>query len=286
MKIKLFKTKDKFLYNFDKYCYIDEYLMNGKEIQKTFCRDWYVIDEYPNLLQKKKTIKVNERWELKNKDLYNETIPLVVDEHSKEKYKNLVESDLYEYTFEEKEVLEDVELEVEEIGEVDDDIPFEHKEIIESEYGWYSRGKEEVYLINKINFSLEDNCLIPTPIKELTRPCKLKKEFLFQILVDYIKRNIDLNYAKIDSDYDFHFSVCCPNDKRINIIDWSNKYDNKWTLKDLYAKNFKELIKKIEKIEKEIIDYINKDHVCPYCNGTGCTDKKFDINKWFEGDEQ
>lgn len=62
MKIQLIKTKDKYLYKFDEYCYISEHLMNGKEIQKTFKSDWYVIDEYPNLLQKKGTIKINERW--------------------------------------------------------------------------------------------------------------------------------------------------------------------------------------------------------------------------------
>ena len=36
MKIQLIKTKDKYLYKFDGYCYISDHLMNGKEIQKTF----------------------------------------------------------------------------------------------------------------------------------------------------------------------------------------------------------------------------------------------------------
>lgn len=283
MKIKLVKLKDKYLYKFDSYCYISNHLMNGKEIQKTFNSDWYVIDEYPNLLQEKDFIKINERWTLKNKNLYNETIPLVVDEHSKDKYKNLVESDLYEYTYEEKEILKNVELEIEEIGVIDDDVPFEHKEMIQSTYGWFSREKEEVYLINKIDFSLKDNCLIPSPIKQLTKPCMLCKDYLFQILTDYIKRNIDLNYAKVKDDYSWRFSVVTNNQKQMCIISWTNGSSDKiWTLKDLYANNFKELVKKIEKMKKEIINYINKEHVCPHCNGTGCMNDRFDINDWFE----
>lgn len=286
MKIQLVKLKDKYLYKFDGYICRKDCLMNGKEIKETFKSDWNVIDEYPKLLQEKETIKINERWELKNKELYNETIPLVVDEHSKEKYKNLVESDLYEYTFEEKEILEDKELEIEEIGIIDDDIPFEHKEIIQSSYGWYSKGKEETYLINKIDFSLKDNCLTPTPIKELTKPCMLCKDYLFQILTDYIKRNIDLNYAIVKDDYTWRFSVVANNQRQICILSWQNDSSDKiWTLKNLYAKNFKELVKKIEKMEEEIINYINKEHVCPHCNGTGCIDYRFDTNKWFDGDE-
>ena len=283
MKIKLLKTKDKYLYTFERYCSISDYLINGKEIRKTFRNDWYVIDEYPKIFQKKETIKINERWELKNKELYNETIPLVVDEHSKEKYKNLVESDLYNYTYNEKEVLNDIELEVEEIGVIDDDVPFEHKEMIETSYGWYSKGKEEVYLINEIVFSLKDNCLTPSPIKELTKPCMLCKDYLYQILTDYIKRNIDLKYAKVKDDYNWKFTVVTNNQRQMCILSWLNDdSDKKWTLKDLYAINFKELVKKLERMEKEVISYINKDHVCPYCDGTGCINDKFNISKWFE----
>lgn len=283
MKMQLVKLKNRYLYKFENYVYIDKCLMNGKEIQKTFDSKWYVVDEYPELLQEKETIKINERWELKNKELYNETIPLVVDEHSKEKYKNLVESDLYEYTYEKKEILKDIELEIEEVGVIDDDVPFEHKEMIQSSYGWYSRGKEELYLINKVTFSLKDNCLTPTPIKELTKPCMLCEDYLFQILTDYIKRNIDLNYAKVKDDYTWRFSVVTNNQREMCILSWRNdSHDKIWTLKNLYANSFKELVKKIKKMEKEIINYINNEHVCPHCNGTGCLDYEFDTNKWFE----
>lgn len=283
MKIQVVKLNDKCLYKFVECYYVSKYLMNGKEIQKTFQQNWYVINEYPELLQEKETIKINERWTLKNKDLYNETIPLVVDEHSKDKYKNLVNSDLYEYTYEKNEVLKDVELEIEEIGVIDDDVPFEHKEIIECERGWYSRGKEEVYLINQVRFSLKDNCLTPSPIKELTKPCMLCKDYLYQILTDYIKRNIDSNYAIVKDDYNWRFNVVTNNQRQICILSWINHSSDKcWTLKDLYASNFKELVRKIEKMEKEVINYINKDHVCPHCNGTGCISDNFDTNKWFE----
>ena len=287
MKIKLIETEDKYLYKFDEYIYdINEYYMNGKELKETFESKWFVIDEFPKLLQKKEIVKVNERWTLKNKDLYNETIPLVVDEHSKDKYKSLVESDLYEYTYEEKEVYKAIDLEIEKIGEINDSIPFEHKEIIETERGWYSRGKRKVYLIKYVKFSLKDNCLTPVPIKELTKPCMLNRDYLYQILTDYIKRNVDLNYAKVKSDYDWRFEVVTNNEKETCILCWYNhERDNAYTLQNLYAKNYKELINKLEKMKKDIIKYINREHTCPNCGGTGCIVTKFDVNKWFDKGE-
>ena len=106
--------------------------------------------------------------------------------------------------------------------------------------------------------------------------------FLHKILTDYIKRNIDLTYAKVKDDYDWRFNVVTNNQRQMYILSWSSdRNDKNWTLQNLYANNFKELVKKIKQMENEIITYINKDHVCPYCNGTGCKTEKFDTNKWF-----
>lgn len=279
MKITILKTEDKYLYKIDGYFNPEYYLMNGKELENTFARDWFVCNEYPNLLQKKVKVKINERWELKNKDLYNETIPLVVDEHSKEKYKNLVESDLYNYTFEEKETFENQELEVKEYNEIKDNIPFDYKVNLTSD-GW-CRETTKRYLINNIEFSIKDNCLVPSPIKQLTKPCVLDRKFLYEILVDYVKRNINKNYATVDRDYRFCFRVCCANEKKDTLIYWENDYDKRFTFEHLPANNFKELVKKIEAMKKEIIEWVNKEHICPACCGTGRIDKELDIKKYF-----
>jgi hypothetical protein len=278
-EIKIVKLKDKYLINLEVYD-SKKYLINGEELRETFLRGWYECSKEPKLLQEKKLIKLNERWELKNKDLYNETIPLVVDEHSKGKYKNLVESDLYTYTCDTGETLETIEFEVIERHEINDDIPYDNIEIITTKEGWYSELKTS-YLIERVEYSLADNCLIPTPIKQLTCPCILPKNILYLVLTDYIKRNINSNFAKVENDYDYYFSVETVETKK-TLIYWKNNSDKVCTLKDLHAKNFKELVKKIEKMRTEIIEYINQEHICEYCGGTGCKTKKLDIDKYFE----
>ena len=134
-EIKIIKLKYKYLYRINLYRE-EDYLMNGKEIKKTFKDNWYVGEEEPKLLQEKDKVKINERWELKNKDLYNETIPLVVDEHTKEKYNSLIQSDLYTYSYDEKEILEDIPLNVVSFTEINEDVPFEYEEIVETNDGW------------------------------------------------------------------------------------------------------------------------------------------------------
>lgn len=278
-KIKVIKLKNKYLYNLDIYYYVENYLMNGKELTKTFCRDWYVSEDRPIKLQRKETVKINERWELKDKDLYNETIPLVVDEHTKEKYQALIKSDLYSYTYEEKEVLEDIELEQIDYMEINEDIPFEHEEIFRTSDGWYSKEVKS-YLINNIEYSIADNCLIPSPIKELTKPCVLSRENLYTILVDYIHRNIDRNVAEITSEYSFCIRIENVKTKR-RIIEWENDYDKRYTLYSLHANNFKELVEKLEKMKKGVIDYINNKHVCPHCGGSGFSSEELDLEKFY-----
>lgn len=278
-QIKIVKLKDKYLFYLDIYD-PKKYLINGEELRKTFLKNWYECSKEPNLLQEKKPIKLNERWELKNKDLYNETIPLVVDEHSKEKYKNLVESDLYTYICDVGETLETIEFEVVERHEINDDIPYDNIEIITTKNGWYSDTKTS-YLIERVEYSLTDNCLIPTPIKQLTCPCILPKNILYVVLTDYIKRNINNNFANISDDYMFRFGVETLKTHK-KLIHWKNDYNQVYTLKDLYAKNFKELVKKLEKMKVEIIEYINQEHICEHCGGSGCKSETLDINKYFE----
>lgn len=277
-EITIIKLKDKYLYKINIYR-AENYLMNGKEIQKTFKDDWYVSEEEPKLLQEKDKIKINERWELKNKDLYNETIPLIVDEHTKEKYNSLIQSDLYEYSYDEKETLNNIQLKVISFTEINEDIPFDYKEIVETNEGWYIKKKTQ-YLIQRAEYSIQDNCLIPEMIKELTRPCVLPKKVLYEILVDYIHRNIDRNVAKIDNEYSFCIRIKDIRNGR-TILEWENDYDKRYTLKDLHADNFKELTQKLDKMKRDVINYINKRHICEHCNGTGFSDEKLTLEQYY-----
>lgn len=277
-EIKIIKLKNRYLYYINIYR-PEEYLMNGKALEATFKAYWYVIEEEPRILQRKETIEINKKWELKNKELYNETIPLIVDEHTQDKYKSLINSDLYKYTYDEKEILKDIELEVISYQEINEDIPFDYEEIVETSEGWYINKKTK-YLIERVTYSIQDNCLIPSPIKELTRPCILPKKILYEILVDYILRNIDKNVAKVTSNYGFCIRIENVQTNR-RIIEWENDYDGRYTLKDLYANNFTELVSKLENMKEDVIKYINQRHVCEHCNGSGFSDKELNLKKYY-----
>lgn len=277
-EIKIIKLQDKYLYKVNIYR-LEDYLMNGKEIKTTFKNNWYVSEDEPKLLQKREKIKVNERWELKNKDLYNETIPLVVDEHTKEKYNSLIQSDLYTYSYDEKEILKDIPLNVISFIEINDNIPFDYEEIVETNDGWCYRNKT-TYLIERVEYSIQDNCLIPEMVKELTKPCILPKEILYEILTDYIHRNIDRNVAKITDEYSFCIRIEDIRNGR-RILEWENNYDKRYTLKSLYANNFKELTQKLDKMKQDVINYINKRHICECCNGTGFADEKLSLEQYY-----
>lgn len=273
-EIKIIKLKDKYLYKISLYRK-ENYLMNGKEIEKTFKDYWYISKNEPKQLQEKDKIKVNERWELKNKELYNETIPLIVDEHTKEKYNSLIQSDLYNYSYDEKEILKDIPLNVISFTEINEDIPFDYETIVETSDGWCCKRKTK-YLIERVEYSIQDNCLVPEMIKDLTKPCILPKKILYDILTDYIKRNIDRNVAKITSEYSFCIRIEDIRNGR-KILEWENDYDKRYTLNNLYASNFKELTEKLDKMKEDVINYINKRHICECCNGTGFADKKLNL---------
>lgn len=278
-KIKIIETKGKTLFHVDGYNH-DRLLANGKPLEKTFRNGWYVLDGKLNTLQEKSTIRINERWELVDKELYNESLPLLIDEHSKEKYINFINKDLYKYCFETKDVLIDVNYEIIEATKINEEILFETKVEFKK---WDSIKREwvkEHYLIDELVYSFVDNCLTPSPVKELTSPCLLKGNLLFYILKDYIKRNIDLNKAKITSDYDFIFEVRTRSDitlfKLGNETDYVKHYG---TTPDLVGSNFNDLLTKLENLKKAIIKHINQG-VCPHCQGRGYINFDFNIKDY------
>lgn len=265
MKIikNVYELKQGFIYTKPDDCWNFEksFLINGLEPIKTFKDGYYYSDKKIKKIEEKKTIKINERWELKNKELYNEKIPMIIDNSTREVFDSLIENNLYDYTYEEKNVIENIDFKILNYQKIDVTNRF-NDYTIRREYsswnGWQDHAK---YIINDLLYTLEDNCLIPSPIKELTRPCVLPGSRLYEIIRDFIKRNIDKNVSDITSDYDFTFTVKDIRTKMtIFIMNNDNGRNNDYKLynfDDIISENYDELLNKINKIKKIIIEHIN-----------------------------
>ena len=158
-------TKPDNCWNFEK-----DFLVNGLEPIKTFKDGFYYLENKIKKIEEKKTIKINERWELKNKELYNEKIPMIIDSSTKEVFNNLIENNLYDYTFETKDVKEKVDFKILNYTKINANNIFNNYTIRKEYSSWNGWEEKRKYLINALLYSIEDNCLIPTPIKELTKP--------------------------------------------------------------------------------------------------------------------
>lgn len=272
MKIKIIEMKNTSLIG-ESYR-LEHLFINGEKPLETFKYGWIKINGKVKKIQDKVTKKKNERWELKNKELYNETIPLLIDNYSQEKYKALVESDLYEHKYETYEELEDVEFEIEEKIVLKDEILFETKTGYKT-YSW-SRGWEEPYLINECTYSFTDQCFVQSPLLELTCPVMLKRNSVFKIVKTIVTQIV--NYDKI--------SIKENSDYILNIMDFKQKYtilklDNwenincKNPMPNIFAKNINELQEKLKYMAYKIKDYVENEYKYSWCEYIANFDEDF-----------
>lgn len=136
-------------------------------------------------------------------------------------------------------------------------------------------------------------------------PCKLSSEQMYSVIRNYVKKNIDTRYAKIESDYDFHFEVS----RNIGLADPYTKMEDinrgykrrkpKWVTRTISTKratilnlkrkasdsnygsgcdlapeivgeNYTDLTEKVDKYLEELMTSINKNYCeCLNCKGWG-----------------
>ncbi len=250
--IKAYKLKNKTLFGcFYEYSW-EKYKANGKPLEKTFLDGWYSVDGELKTLTKVRIEYKNKRYELKNKDLYNEKIPLIIDEHSKEKYESLLEQNLYELVYDEIEIEEPVEFEV---IEVDIDLKYDLKTAKEYSFThcWNSNRRTH-YIINLVEFRTFDKCLYPRPLLDLTRPCALTGKKLFIVLSEMIYSKIaTITRVKKFDENQFIVNDIENENCLINWEYWSYKSpNNKFDDFMVIANNFGELIEKLESFVKYV----------------------------------
>ncbi|MCC0783547.1 hypothetical protein IR152_10720 [Clostridioides sp. ES-S-0108-01] len=284
---------------------------DGEKPKETYCKNWYVIDKYPERIETKLIEYTNKRYELNNKNMECEKFPKTINVEDIDKF----DFEIREfYTFQKDELppklveVENVKIEV--IMELDS---FEMPNKIEYEANGVKENykNSSVYKITNadVKHQLLDKIIFPELMLS-SRPCKLTSKQMFDITRQYIKENIDLSKAKITSDYDFCFTVkkivplltpekityqnvFAKTKKERNKINFKIKeykevkifsmthnqcnYDGYTAIDAMYANNENELKEKVDTWLKGVVDAINKPlESCPHCNGTGYID---DIKK-------
>ena len=185
---------------------LKDLFFDGEKPESTFYPNWLKIKQYPSTIQKMQTPpSINRRYELKDKDLASEKLPLVIMEEEYDNYDEDIFS-LYAYKKDEQEpILVNVECNIQIVMEVDNfELPpvINYKAIKRCSY-----SDEEFTIINTdVKHQLFDKMVFPE-IMLHTRPCSISSQNLYCLVRQYIKDNIDTKMAKITSDYDFCFTV-------------------------------------------------------------------------------
>jgi len=291
---------------------LKDLFFDGEKPESTFYPNWLKIKKYPLSIQQIQTPpSINRRYELKDKDLSSEKLPLIIKEKDYDNYDEGIFS-LYLYKRDEQEpILVDVEYEIQIVMEVDN---FELPPVIN-----YKAIKKESFSDKKFNITntdikhqLFDKMIFPEVMLH-TRPCSISSQNLYSLVRQYIKDNIDTKVAKITSDYDFCFTVkkiipllepetvsytniFAKTKKERNKIQYStksfkeiqifemthaqSKYRDYTVIEPIHADNELELKNKIDEFLSNLIEIINKQmHLCPKCNGTGYIDEVKKINQ-------
>ena len=282
---------------------LNEILFDGEYPSNTFYLNWYRINSYPNKIQKYcKQPDINIRYELINKELESEKIPLIIPYDEKYNYDSNVIENLYNYAYDtQEEILEDVDCEIEIVLEVEN---FNEPPVFDFEAIEKNGFEDRKYTLknSSIQHQLVDKMVFPSVVLH-EFPCKITSKQLYDITRQYIIDNINNKVATISSNYDFCFTVeklvpliepeevsyqniFAKTKRERNKIHTTIKKYNKFQIFEMTseeeryrgysaipsveAKNEYELKEKIDSWLKTIIDIINSPLVeCPCCKGKG-----------------
>lgn len=271
------------------------YLFDDEKPKPTYRNDWYSISKVPDRVSLiVKPVKINIRYKLYDHIKESEERPTSIK--GVEKYYS---SYLEEYTCIPEEYVHVYEFYTEE-----HDLSEERYE--EIEFKTVLLAEVYNFEIKRLDYNVKHRLfdeITTHPVLLSTKPCELSKKESYEIIRKYIKQHIDLDYAKITSDYDFCFSVekiitlSAPeayttdinfdifakrpkkpkyvtryrNDRRVKMFEMApDKYNQYPIVKPFRGENYEDLVKNINKYLEELIAEINKPLVdCPHCSGLG-----------------
>lgn len=194
--------------------------INGKNLKPTTSDKWSFVEgeiEPTKVEMIGASKRINERYELTNKDLVSDKIPLIIknedltteecedygDDIWVGEYAGL--SSMYDLKYDiKKGEYEDVEFEAELVGEIVGEFS---SNPIDAKYElFYDRNQQEVCLTNLVQYEEFEKFMTPE-FGLQHRPCYISSVNTYKMVRAYIKNNIDPAVAVITSDYDFCFTV-------------------------------------------------------------------------------
>jgi hypothetical protein len=253
-----YQTKTQTVFGILGYYSWQEYRANGEKLQETYLSNWFQVDGVLESLVEVKRENTNERYELINKDLYNEKIPMLIDESTKDKFQSLIDNNLYKFVHDTVERLENIPFE---IIEVNTETRFDIKTAKEfNPYpdSWYGKRSQR-YIIQLLDFSPVDQCLIPRPLLDLTRPCRLEGLVLYHVLTDMVAVKMPKN-CRITENGSSRFEVFDAT-KKERLIYWQNYCDNfnkTFYGYALFGNNYDDLMGRLEAFVNYIIQKLSE----------------------------
>lgn len=192
------------------------YFFDGKHPKQSFNKHWFIIDKIPIKIEEEvRQPDINHRYELINKELVSDKIPLgFIREdvayyedycwYFKDEYKHL--QSLYNLVSDpQPNIMKEVEFEI--VAQVNIDEVEEYKgfEFPVYKTRWKHEGDAEITEKN-VRHQLLDRLVFPDIVLP-ARPCKLTSKQTFDIIRKHVLEHIDGKWAKVTSDYDFCFTV-------------------------------------------------------------------------------
>jgi len=292
---------------------VDKMLFDGECPTPTFYPNWFKIKKYPELVQQKIAgQRINCRYEIKNKNLISDQLPMVIPYEDRDNHESEVLDSLYEYEYDiDEPTLENIDCEfsvVCEINNFEEPVKFDYEAVHKYDYS------DKVYHITNVNIKhqLFDKMIFPEVVLH-NRPCSLSSKEVYDITRQYVREHIDNSKAKITSDYDFCFDVkkiipliepetisyqnifartkkernkinySVKKCNEVSIFSMTNKQENYkgyTAIDNIIANSEVELKDKLDEWLTTLINQINKPlELCSHCNGTGYKGEVKSIDK-------
>lgn len=289
----------------------ERYLINGKAPSKKFNGNYYLVEDVQSV--ESVQIKTNPTskligFKLRDSSIESEKFPLFLSLEDVDYYADYEDEDdswnkrqdikyLYVNSYEQKKGgYVDVNFGLDLIGEIKGSIT----DPVNTQYEIHNPHVKVPKLENISDLVQYDqfHVIITPPFAMHMKPCFIDSHSLYKIVRQHIKNNLDGRTARLNSDYDFCFSV----DKFIltkgqyhetngaylninkqklksfKIFDMAPKpYQSYHVLKEIKGNNLEELDFKIKTFLDLIIKHINEPIVeCECCNGVGFITKHFE----------
>lgn len=264
---------------------LDNFIIDGVKPEKTFKNEWYKVNTIPKEIKSKRCNKrINERYVLKDGYTASEIMPQIIYEKDLDEYEEIINLYRLEY------------------DEIDDGYDIINFNIIQI----YER-KDFEFVDNPYNAKVNIMTQIECPKEAYQdKACYVSSEQMFEIIRTHVKKYINTDYAKIDSDYDFHFEVVKKiklsdpykilvdksygslrnkkpkwvevmiSEKKVSILNITNKHSTSDYGKNciippsINGENYEDLSKKINEYLEDVLKNINKKYCeCPNCSGWG-----------------